>query len=166
MRTPVRYALLLVALIAAAAPFVRAADEPELEGMYAVSGVNPDGNEYRGVVQIEHHGDSLRLTWMFPDVSPDTKAEVLLIPNAVGIGIVNGGMLAVSYYGPRLVGIVLYRIEENGHRLAGQWTVVGDDGALHAETLTRLPPEAVQPRRHPDTPSEPTKPVRLPAGQV
>jgi len=165
MRNPVRRAVLLVVLIAAAAPFARAAGEPELEGMYAASGVNPDGNEYRGVVQIARHGDSLVLTWMFRDAAPDTTAEVLLVPNAVGIGIANGGMLAVSYYGPRVAGIVLYRIEEDGHRLAGQWTVAGDDGALHSETLTKLPPEAVQPLEDPHPP-RPAKPVHLPGGQV
>jgi len=171
MRSPVRYALLLVLLIAAAAPFApfaRAAGEPELVGMYSASGVNPDGGEYRGIVHIETHGKSFVVTWMFPEGPGDTPSEILLRPNAVGIGIVNGDVLAVIYFGTRMSGIVLYRIEEEGHRLAGKWTLAGGDGTLHTETLTKLPPDAVQPHEHREQtePPRPAKPVRLPGGQV
>lgn len=170
MRTPVRFALLLVILIAGAAPFARAAGEPTLEGMYSVTGVNPDGNEYHGVVHIEPHGNSFVVTWLFPDgPADDAQTQILLRPNAIGIGIVTGNMLAVSYHGPGIAGIVLYQIEEDGYRLAGQWTAVGDDGTLHKETLTKLPADAVQPRvpsREESEPSRPARPVRLPGGQV
>ncbi len=171
MRSPVRYALLLVCLMAAAAPFARAAGEPALEGMYSVSGVNSDGNEYHGIVHIEPHGNSFVVTWMSPEGPGEKPTEILLRPDAVGIGIVNGDMLAVSYYGDRMSGIVLYRIEEEGHRLAGKWTLAGDDGMLHTETLTKLPPDSVQPReprqpREDGEPRRPAKPVRLPGGQV
>jgi hypothetical protein len=172
MRSPVRYALLLVLLIAAAAPFARAAGEPELEGMYSVVGLNPDGAEYHGVVHIEHLGDSLLLTWMFPDGPADAQNQVLLRANAVGLGIVSGGMLAVSYHGAQMAGIVIYRIEDEGNRLAGKWTLIGDDGTVYTETLTKLPAEAVQPRRERteprdhSAPARPTSPVRLPGGQV
>ena len=168
MRNPVRFALLLVLLIATAAPFARAAGEPELEGMYAATGMNPDGNEYHGVVHIEHHGESLLLTWMFPDGPADAGAQILLRPQAVGIGILNNGMLAVSYHGPRMAGIVLYRIEADGKRLTGQWTLVGDDGTIRPETLEKLPDDAIKPRENrdnaePETP-RPPRPVRLPVG--
>jgi hypothetical protein len=54
-------------------------------------------------------------------------------------------MLAVSYYSARSAGLVIYRIEDAGKRLAGRWTVVGARGVVQTETLTRLPGEALQP---------------------
>lgn len=55
-----------------------------------------------------------------------------------GFGVVNGDLLAVSYYTTR-PGVAAYKIEEGekGPRLSGQWTVVGA-GEMFRETLTRL----------------------------
>ncbi len=38
----------LLAVLTVFAPSVAAAGEPKLEGSYSVTGVNPDGTEYRG----------------------------------------------------------------------------------------------------------------------
>jgi hypothetical protein len=53
-------------------------------------------------------------------------------------------MLAVSYHSADRAGVVMYRIESDGQRLAGRWTVAGDDGTVYPETLTKLPREAVE----------------------
>jgi hypothetical protein len=137
-----RSALLAILLATAGAAATPAPGESGLEGMYAAAGVNPDGSEYRAFVHIVRHGESFIVRWMFPQLSGEV---VVLQPASVGIGIVNGGVLAVSYYTARSSGVVIYRIQDDGERLDGQWTVVGDSGAVHVETLTRLPRGALQP---------------------
>jgi hypothetical protein len=136
MRRTLRSVIVALVLAAAGMAATPAAGEPELEGVYGAVGVNPDGSEYRAFVHIVRHGESFIVSWMFPAVSGEV---VVFKPTSVGIGIANGGMLAVSYYTARMAGVIIYRIEEDGKRLAGQWTVVGEGGVIHAETLTRLP---------------------------
>lgn len=116
---------------------LRAADEPEIGGMYASRGMNPDGSEYQGLVHITKRGKSFVVRWMFP---VETNGTVVFQPASVGVGLVSTGTLAVSYYGSRAAGVVIYTIEENGQRLSGQWTLAGDDGTTYAETLTKLKP--------------------------
>jgi hypothetical protein len=143
MGRTVRFALLAILLATAGvAATTPAPGEFELEGLYAAAGVNPDGSEYRGFVHIARNGESFIVSWMFAQRSGEV---VVLKPTSVGIGIVSSGVLAVSYYTARMSGVVIYRIEDDGKRLDGQWTVVGDGGAVHAETLTRLPGSALQP---------------------
>ena len=134
----------LVAILAATAGVAATpvSGDVELEGMYAAAGVNPDGSEYRAFVHIVRHGESFIVSWMFPQRSGES---VVLEPASVGIGIVSGGALAVSYYTTRMSGVVIYRIEDEGKRLDGKWTLVGDGGAVHTETLTRLPGGALEP---------------------
>jgi hypothetical protein len=138
MNTTVRCALVLVLFAAFAGATLPAADEPEIGGMYASRGMNPDGSEYRGLVHIAKRGKSFVVSWMFP---VEANGKVVFEPASVGIGLVGTGTLAVSYYGARQAGVVLYHIEENGQRLNGQWTVAGNDGAIYVETLTKLPPD-------------------------
>ena len=137
MNSTVRCALALVLFAAFAGATLPAADEPEIGGMYASRGMNPDGSEYRGLVHIAKRGKSFVVSWMFP---VEANGKVVFEPASVGIGLVGTGTLAVSYYGARQAGVVLYRIEENGQRLNGQWTVAGNDGTIYVETLTKLPP--------------------------
>jgi hypothetical protein len=138
MKRPLRYALsTLVALGLAVAPATVTGDA-DPGGLYEATGVNPDGTAYRGFVHIARRGESFLVSWIFPQDSPDARGFAL---SSVGVGIVSDGMLAVSYYGVGAAGVAVYRIEEDGTRLAGHWTVAGDDGSLHAETLTRLPGE-------------------------
>jgi hypothetical protein len=137
-------ALLRIAAIAVRpTPSAQAAGaDTELAGMYALNGTNPDGTQYRGFVHIAHRGESLMVSWMFPK---NSDGKMVLVANSVGVGIVSDGMLAVSYYGSGAAGIVLYRIEEDGHRLAGHWTVAGQNGKVYSETLIRLPWEVMEP---------------------
>jgi hypothetical protein len=134
-----RYAVLVLVLASAAVPSPGAAGEPDLEGLYESTGLNPDGSAFRGFARIDAYGESFRVTWMFLD--PSTRA-MLVGPVAFGVGVRNGEALAVSYHSHRTSGVVLYTIERGGHRLVGKWTAAGDDGDVYVETLTRLPATA------------------------
>lgn len=137
-------ALLLTAavVVCPTSSALAAGADTELAGMYALNGTNPDGTQYRGFVHIAHRGESLMVSWMFPK---NSEGKMVLVASSVGVGIVSDGMLAVSYYGSGAAGIVLYRIEEEGHRLAGQWTVAGQNGNVYSETLVKLPWEVMEP---------------------
>lgn len=165
MTRGVRHALTVGVLLAAfgVSPPVRAAGELNLDGMYVSQGTNPDGSKYSGLVNITRNGDSFLVSWLTPK-SQDNR--VLFQAASVGVGILSSDMLSVSYYAPQSSGIVVYRIEEDGSRLAGRWVIAGEDGAVHAEILTKLPvstglPEMVVPIQPEATPARP-RPVDLP----
>lgn len=143
MRFAARFALVLILL--ASLPQPAAAGEPQLDGMYALTGVNPDGSVYRGFVKIVSRGESVLVSWIFPRISGETVVATIM---SVGVGVAKGEMVAVSYYGQDATGVVLYHIEAGGQRLTGEWVSAGDDsGAVHSETLTKLPaaPASVSP---------------------
>lgn len=119
----------LVALLGAALPAqAQQAEEIDISGVYRCDGVNPQGKPYRGMVEIVKMNDAFQLRWTFPQ-SDDA---------ALGIGIVSHGVLAVSYYGGDTAGVVVYKINAN-KPMVGTWTVVGSEGGVFQETLTRLP---------------------------
>ena len=113
-----------------APPAPEAESSAPLLGTYECQGVEPDGTPYRGIVQIIPNRDSYDVIWIF--------ASGQLYS---GLGVVNGDVLAVSYFTNR-PGVVAYKIEkgEKGPRLQGQWTVVGA-GKVYHETLTRVTQE-------------------------
>jgi hypothetical protein len=122
-------AILLLLTAPTASPQESAAlrGEPDVSGLYACNGTAPDGQTYRGSVDIFRHDDTYQLLWRF---SPDEQY--------LGLGVVTGDVLAVTYFagGP---GVVAYRIEQDAKtlRLAGEWTVPLADGRVFRETLTR-----------------------------
>jgi hypothetical protein len=134
--------VLLALLVAVAVATARAAVEPSLAGTYRSKGLNPDGSEYEGVVRIARHGDSFVVEWMSAYA---TGRATVFVPTSVGVGVMSGGMLAVSYYSDQVAGVVLYRIEENGRRLSGNWAIVGASGNVSTETLTKVPDADVAP---------------------
>ena len=95
------------------------------------------------MVQIGKHGDVFYLQWAFASG-----------PRTVGVGIVNGDVLAVSYFG-RTVGVVLYQID--GATLEGCWSDVGTPGQLFEETLTRIADEPLGTEQ----PTSPVPGIRL-----
>jgi hypothetical protein len=101
------------------------AQDPDLVGTYRCDGVSPGGNSYRSVVEIEKDGDTYLLRWLSRE-GP-----------AVGIGIRRDDLLAVSYFTGKDMGVVVYRIEK-GPRLTGQWSLLGADGRVYPETLTKV----------------------------
>ena len=123
-------------------PMGTEADAP-LVGTYDCQGVEPDGTPYQGLVQITPNRGSYDVLWIFGSGQQYT-----------GLGVVNGDVLAVSYFTNR-PGVVAYKIEhtDKGPRLQGQWTVVGA-GKVFQETLTRVTSEVKRPERR-ERPTEP-----------
>lgn len=121
--------LTLIGIAGLSASPARLAEEPvDIAGVYACDGVNPQGRPYKGIVEIVKTEETFQLRWTFPQ-SADS---------ALGIGIVSNGVLAVSYYGGSTAGVVVYKIDGD-KKLAGEWTVVGANGGVFKETLTRMP---------------------------
>ena len=122
----VRHRLLgCVALVAAVFLFnapAAVADEPDITGKYNCEGTNPGGKTYRGTVTITKKGDAYYLKWSLN--AGDTYA---------GIGILEGNVLAVSYYGG-ITGVVVYRVEKGG-KLVGKWSIADGKGKVYTETL-------------------------------
>ena len=100
--------------------------ERDLAGVYRCEGVNPDGRTYRGVVEISKDDKTYRVRWTLGQGG-----------TSVGVGMVQGDVLAVSYYTGQNVGLVMYRIDK-GIQLTGEWAVLGADGQLRPETLTKV----------------------------
>jgi hypothetical protein len=121
--------------------------ESPLAGTYECQGVEPDGTPYRGIVQIIPNHTTYDVIWIFSSGQ-----------QYAGLGVVNGNVLAVSYFTNR-PGVVAYTIEESdkGPRLQGQWTVVGAN-AVFQETLTRMSREVTR--------VEPPRPQRREAAPV
>jgi hypothetical protein len=142
-----------------AAPTVRSAEQPGLAGLYLCEGTDVSGSAYRGFVEIDSRGDTLVLTWMFPDGTE--RGELRL--SAVGVGIASGESLSVSYFGKTAAGLVVYRIETGNQRLVGKWTVAGGDGVLYEEVLTKLGAGGASPGRD-QAPQPQKKPVPVPGG--
>ena len=126
MHIALRSCLLVILAAIWTAP-VADAQEAHLAGRYQAEGMNPDGKPYRSVVEIEHDGQSYVVRWL--------ERDGLTV--AVGIGIVRGEWLSVSYLAGRQLGVVVYRIEK-GPQLKGEWTVLGADGSLWPETLSKV----------------------------
>jgi hypothetical protein len=140
-------------------PRVDTPADADLAGVYACEGTRPDGVEYSGTVEIVRNEGTYQLLWTLP---PHEQY--------IGIGIRNGDVLAVSYFGG-MPGLVVYRLEQGdkGPRLVGQWTVVDADGQVFPETLTRVAagdapafaPSHPRPRSRPgrSVPSRGTRPI-------
>ena len=138
MGRPLLFAMALTATLGLIALSALPANPPDLSGLYACNGTSPTGREYRALVEIAKHGDTFRLRWTFAGERSN-----------LGIGIVSGEALAVSYYGGDSSGVVVYKIAD-GEKLVGEWTVAGADGHVYQETLTKLPAGS-----HPRTPATP-----------
>jgi hypothetical protein len=115
-----------------------------LPGVYDCQGTGADGKGYRGAVIIEPDGNRFLVQWYI-------SAEL----TAVGLGIREGDMLAVSFFSADSGGIVLYRID--GERLVGHWSAPLTDGQVFEETLTRVanPPSSSSPAPPSASPSGP-----------
>ena len=91
------------------------------QGLYAVEGQNPDGSTYAGLFALqEAPGASWVASWQVGDVQ------------LVGLGLIQGGVLAVSFLANGRPGVAAYEVEPDG-RLRGTWTT---GGGLGTEMLT------------------------------
>jgi hypothetical protein len=132
-------------VLALIAPLSVAAQQPparDLTGTYACEGRNPDGSAYTGVVDIAKLEDTFLVRWMLPQQPP-----------VVGVGLLSGDILSVSYFGGT-PSIVVYTVASDG-RLDGKWTAGGTLGAVFKETLSKTAA-----RSNPTRPVEPRKPSR------
>ena len=138
----------------AAAP-AAAPDVADILGIYECQGTGADGRPYRGAVIIEPDGSRFVVRWII-------ASEL----TAIGVGVREGNMLAVSFFGPDSGGVVLYRID--GEKLLGHWSAPLAAGQVFEETLTRManPPASspstpqTPPRQRPSVPSVPSGPGR------
>jgi hypothetical protein len=101
------------------------AQNSDLTGTYRCEGTSPSGNPYRTVVEISKDDQTYVVKW-YSRGAP-----------AIGIGILRNDTLSVSYFTGKDVGIVVYKIEK-GPKLNGQWSILGADGQLYPEVLTRV----------------------------
>jgi hypothetical protein len=130
-------------LVGHAAAMPAAAEPAALPGVYECQGTGADGRAYRGAVVIEPDGSRFLLRWFI-------SAEL----TAVGLGIREGDMLAVSFFSADAGGVVLYRID--GERLLGHWSAPLTNGQVFEETLTRKADPPPSPPSPPSTsPSRP-----------
>jgi hypothetical protein len=132
---------MLVSPLVGQTAVMSAAEPAALPGVYECQGVGADGKQYRGAVVIEPDGSRFLLQWYI-------SAEL----SAVGLGIREGNMLAVSFFSADAGGVILYRID--GQRLVGHWSAPLTNGQVFEETLTRMadPPAVPPPSTEPSQP--------------
>jgi hypothetical protein len=83
---------------------------PNIAGKYNITGTNPDGNVYKGTLEVIAHGDVFQFRW-------NAGAQY------DGVGIVNGDVAAVSFTSGANgegCGVVDYVIQSDG-TLDGKW---------------------------------------------
>jgi hypothetical protein len=147
MTRAMKVGVLMAAWLAVWPVVAYATEEAQLEGVYSWKGVDGDGTEIGGFVQVVRHGESFLVAWM--------SSQDDLVPAAVGVGVADKGMLAVLFYGPLTDAVVLYRIEDGKRRLVGRWVAAGGDGAVNPDLLIRV--EVKEPARAPRQPDDSTK---------
>jgi hypothetical protein len=117
---------LLVTIVCSFGVELSLAQQPnDLAGLYRCQGDTPSGEKYEGIVEIVEHGDRFLVRWLIPPHDA-----------YIGVGVVQGDFLAVSY-GGRVLGLVIYEIKPDMH-LVGRWTAVNAGRQLFSETLTKM----------------------------
>ncbi|UPY36417.1 hypothetical protein [Sediminicoccus sp. KRV36] len=82
-------------------------------GTYDITGTNPDGTPYIGVLQLDQIGLlSFRLQWT---IGPDVIE---------GVGMVSGLSFATAFSLGNTPSMGVYELRPNG-QLVGQWTTIG-----------------------------------------
>ena len=96
------------------------------DGVYALSGTNPDGSGYSGQVVLGQVGlSSWRVLWQIGE----NRIE--------GFGMSSGATFAVGFTLGNRPGLGVYTVGADGS-ISGQWTIVGSS-ALGTEILTPRP---------------------------
>jgi hypothetical protein len=91
------------------------------EGLYAVEGTNPDGSTYEGQFLLQPGpAASWLANWRVGN------------EQVLGLGLIQGGVLAVSFIVNDRPGIAIFEVEPDG-RLRGSWTT---GGGMGTEMLT------------------------------
>ncbi len=106
---------------------VTAAAAGDIAGTYSVTGKNPDGSEYSGVVTIAGSaGGVCGITWTIGD-GQASQAFCMRQDEVVGAAYTLGDK----------IGLVVYRINAEGG-LDGTWSIAGEEG-VGEEHLTPQP---------------------------
>lgn len=124
-------AAFVLAGLAAVSPVASSQPDSDISGVYLCVGARPDGAAYAGTVEIVRHQGTYQLLWRLDN------------EHYLGLGIASDDTLAVTYFG-ETPGVVHYKIERADDKLMlrGQWTVIGADGQVLRETLTKLGPSS------------------------
>src|SRR6185503_11262858 len=97
-----------------------------IDGKYNVTGTNPDGNVYKGTLEVIAHGDVYQFRW-----NAGSQYD--------GVGINNGDVVAVSFTSGANgegCGVVDYAIQSDG-TLDGKWGYWGvNEGGSERDTRT------------------------------
>ncbi|MDB5374402.1 MAG: hypothetical protein JWP04_3044 [Belnapia sp.] len=110
-----------LALAAALAVLSPAAFAQLREGLYNVEGQNPDGSAYEGVFELREGPNAAWIgRWSVGN------AQI------IGLGLIQSGLLALSFTVEGRPGIAIYGVEPDG-KLRGTWT---SGGGLGTEILT------------------------------
>ena len=104
-------------------PVLGSANNLDITGNYNCQGKNADGSTYNGEVEITKKGNTYNIYWLINNQKFN------------GIGILEGNVLAVSYYGSSS-GVVAYRVEGDSN-LVGRWTSPQLNGKINREVLTK-----------------------------
>lgn len=109
--------LRLVAVAAALLGSVSIAGAQQITGRYQVIGDNGDGSRYSGVAVISGTaGGNCGIRWAIANTPPTQ-----------GFCMRQGNVLSAAYKLGESVGLVVYRITDNGV-LEGTWTIAGQEG--------------------------------------
>ena len=125
MQHAVLVVVVVGALLTQVSSVILAEEAPTVTGTYRCQGIDGTGKPYSGTVVIGKWGDAYYVQW-----------KVRNRTVAIGVGLLTGNSLAVSYYG-NATGVALYTIDDQ--RLIGHWTQPAAHGAVFTETLTRIP---------------------------
>ncbi len=120
-RPAVRRLVPAVLLACSLAVLPRLAAAQIREGIYDIAGTNPDGSEYQGGLAL---GPGPAGSWLARWQVGGTQL--------LGLGLIQGGVLAVSFVVDGRPGVAVYEVEPDG-KLRGSWTT---GGGLGTEILT------------------------------
>lgn len=99
---------------------------PNVVGKYDCAGEDVSGAKYTGTVTVKKTGDAYAVEWELADGQ-----------TYVGVGVLTGRTLSVSWLNRRLVGVMAYTVGKDG-TLSGTWSVLGDPkGRVATEKLTK-----------------------------
>lgn len=106
-----------MAAVAITAMSVSFASAQEIGGRYQVQGENANGSRYQGVAEIAGTaGGNCAIRWTITNTPPTQ-----------GFCMRQGDVLAAAYRLGNAIGLVVYRLNENGS-LDGTWTIAGQEG--------------------------------------
>lgn len=116
-----------VSLLLCVSSFAGADDtKVDIAGDYRCVGNNPDGGEYVGAVKITKQGASYHIRWT---IGGGEAYE--------GAGILDGDTFSVGWSAGGAAGVVSYKLQKDKKTLVGKWAVLGGDGKVFKETLTK-----------------------------